>query len=159
MAWFKKRPTPILPSAAAAARWWADHLRQGYNRFQVDDSSPTGGFITAMGAVAHAGRGNAPTKDQIDSFELWLATSISRELLRLTKAYNNHNLDFVPYVDLGVDYSPKGLLRQALIERDLFDHSMVMPTKSHMTVTPTGVQVIPGYKASPIELVLAETTV
>ena len=152
----QKRPTPILPAAAAGAKWWADHLRAGYNRFNVDGNSPNSGFIALIGALAHSHRGTSPSEAQIAAFELCLAAAMSKDLLRQRKMYEKRNLGYVPRVTTGVDYSPETLLRQALIETGLFDHSMVMPTKSHMSVTPTEVWVIPGSGTNRVDLPIAE---
>ena len=155
MRFLKRRTKPLLAPALIAARWWADEMRGGYNRFNLGDESDTGGIVVAM-ATLHYGRADEPKAGSIDAFELYLARALSDELYRLEairkKLDPKQRPNWHPVIFLHVDHGPEGMLLDALRATKTTGLSMSIPTKSSMSITTSEVKVACGYQSDWVEL-------
>jgi hypothetical protein len=132
----------IKPEITAAARWWANQIRQGIPTHNNGDA-----FQSAMARIATSLVTDTPSREQIDTFESALIRGIS-------EAPGFSGDDWRPEQPmwggarriLATDYDPEPLLEEALKAARISD--LLLPIKTIMWVDPGSVKVSRGYGAA-----------
>lgn len=142
--------TEILPEIAAAAKWWADllreHARGGIPRYDNNDPSTEGGMAMALMTVRAA---NTPgiEPEQIDAFEAALATAMMGYVYRPEDRPDLFTDPTPPRPDSarwgiygqgqpGVDYGPDTILCDALDAAGIAHAASLLPWKTMMSIAP-----------------------
>lgn len=122
------------PAVRAAAKWWADQLR--------DQQPSTAGDFMIDAMMAWAGKSEPKVDDeQADRFEGALRVQVSG-------LFANKPLDKRYPEILDVDYDPDRHLRSALLSAGLGRGLCPLPIKTLMWITPDEVRVRRGYGAA-----------
>ena len=120
-------------TAARAAKWWTDFLRNGAP-LDNGDQSLTGALTMLLALEAQAAIAESITPEQIDKFESELSTLIMGNELGCS---------------LGVDYHPGPFLRQAARQAEINLDGPMLPWKTRMQISGDTIKVSQGYGASP----------
>lgn len=121
------RNAEIAPQAMAAARWWADALRD------PKQDNGDGMFNVLLSLV----RSEPPSDEQLDVFTAHLARAIDRRMV-----------DTPWMVIIGVDYGPDPILAAAADAAGIRRSGYAFPVKTCMWIKPgVGVTVSCGYRA------------
>lgn len=135
--------------ASAAAKWWAERLRDGAgigNNGSADPSSVMAGFMVSILRDRHP-----PTTENCAAFERLLAAAIARALNERDPIcyYDSSGFDDGgPCLALSVDYNPDRLLYACLIEAGVHESIASMsalPLKTRMRISARRVLVSHGY--------------
>ena len=154
---FWRSPVKPCPSAMTAAGWWGARLRADQNGFNVPDDFGGGGYIAMQAAgIRQQMADGSPGDEAMAIFEMHLAVAITRQLEHLEKRYRKTDYP-VPPVTLSVDWAPQGTLSDALKAAGLANYSMALPTKSCMHVYRSAVTVMPGYRASYVDVPIVDS--
>jgi hypothetical protein len=128
--------------ANAAAKWWADKLRNGCH-FDNGDSSETGAVSMLLGLMLADTLAEKRTPEQVDAFEVALAQSIAQ-------------LDvWQECMGFGVDYHPDRILSDAANAAGIVVDG-ALPWKTHMNFMDGKATVREGYGALP-QVIFDET--
>ena len=123
--------------AQVAAKWWADHLRNGATLDNGDRSEI--GFKTHMLAtILQAKERDGLDNIKIDSFEVELAKIIEGE--------------DEGWFSMGVDYHPGTFLQNAADNVDLHLGMATLPWKTMMWIRNGEITVAEGYQSSPQQI-------
>lgn len=123
----------------AAAKWWADLLRQGEVKQDNGDDDPTGQALSNMASRSASKR---LTPEAIDKFEESLYENL------ITSEYSGIRRG----MGWGVDYHPCSDLERACQSAGLGDGFMLLPIKTMCFIEIGRVQVRYGY-GSPLETI------
>jgi hypothetical protein len=118
----------------AAAKWWADHLRD------INYKQQTGDDAMDMFATVQLATRPKLKKEQIDAFESELEKKIIKSYKNWIKSCEFGDIDFRnKYYSFGVDYDPCALIAEAAKKAGLSDKDMALrlPVKTDMGIKPT----------------------
>ena len=126
-------------TAEKAAKWWADHLRNGA-RLDNGDNSETGAMTLMMALLCQQGERANQNTEQIDSFEAHLADVL------MTEGLDSN------WVDTYVDYHPDHILSEAAQRAELDLGMTTLPWKTGMGIRDDVITVRCGYGAEAVQL-------
>ncbi|MCX6774571.1 MAG: hypothetical protein NTY99_00580 [DPANN group archaeon] len=127
----------------AAAKWWADHLRDINYKHQTGDDK-----MDMFATVQLATRPKLKN-EQIDAFESELEKKLVKSYKDWIKMCEFGDIDFRnKYYSIDIDYEPCGVLLEAAKKAGLSarDMALRLPVKSGMGIKPTCVIVSAGYQ-------------
>lgn len=145
-------------ASAAAARWWADRLRDGAGI--GDNGSDDPSSVMAMG-LTYLIRKQCPITPEICTRFERILTEKLVDGFETAQVTGNHWNDSSGFDNGGVclqpsvDYGPTKELYDALIEAGITEnvaHSAALPLKTHMRVSARRVLVAHGYGARYVEI-------
>jgi hypothetical protein len=137
-------PHPCLPAstrvAAAAAEWWAEHLRGAPKPFDNGEAASSAQINALLDASPRSRE--APPEEAIARF---VESFIRRTIAQI---YRHPPRNVQPLVYVQLDYHPSGILADALQESGLADHprAMRLPVKTGMEVGVLHASVSGGYR-------------
>ncbi len=126
-----------VEKAKKAAKWWADHLREGA-KLDSGDSSPTGSMTIGMASMLQQTEREGQSSVQIDNFEAVLGKMFEE---RAEKHF---------YVS--VDYSPDMILMEAAEEAEISLGITTLPWKTTMQIVDGEILAKLGYGGEWIKL-------
>lgn len=152
---FKPELEQIEPAARAAAKWWADRLRDGAG--VGDNGGNDRGSILAGGLIGMLRATACPTPENCDKFETLLVTAICEALADETGCYRDVGAyyDGGPDLRMSVDYHPDRILRDALLAAGVGSQVISMaalPMKTRVFCSARRVTVSHGYAATHVEI-------
>ena len=121
--------------AKTAAKWWADHLRNGAP-LDNGDPSPTGGMAMIVGLMLQANRSKGRDPIVVDRFEEELSQHILKD-------------EYTQRCGIHVDYSPGGTLQDAAERAGLELGMTDLPWKTNMWFRDGEISVAVGYGSPP----------
>ena len=123
-------------TARKAAKWWADHLRNGA-KLDNGDPSPTGAMTMMMGLDLQRTMAAKRTPEDVQRFE----DALTQTLLGVE--------DWKLRMGFGVDYHPDRILQLAIDFSGIQVGTTCLPWKSYMHIHEDGkITVSCGYGAS-----------